>query len=206
MKEGCGHKQIPQLVHSVSLVWAQCFTVTVQVVAANVRIEVPAGLEEGLEEELAAPGSGGGGRPGRPSGPAGERPQELVPDLIRFLQAHPEIKAVPKLVQVRLSGAEPQTSAVGSQSTSKGPRCGRCGRCISRHLCMNPMQNCRCFQKVAKASASCSHLSKSRLPSMAPHQISSRKRPFWQMSISIALSREACSSMPRCCWMAAGVL
>ena len=33
-----------------------------------------------------------------------------------------------------------------------------------------------------------------------------RKRPFWLMSISIALSREACSSMPTCCWVAAGVL
>ena len=100
------------MVHSVSVVWVQQFTATVQVVAANVRIELPAGLEE---EEPAAPGPGSG-RVGRPSGPAGERPEELAPDLIRFLQAHPEIKAVPKLVQVRMPGADPQTSAVGDQS------------------------------------------------------------------------------------------
>ena len=32
-----------------------------------------------------------------------ERPEELIPELVQFLKAHPEIKAVPKAVQVKES-------------------------------------------------------------------------------------------------------
>ena len=94
----------------------------IQVVAANVRIELPAGLEE---EELTEAGPGSG-RVGRPSGPAGERPEELLPDLIRFLQGHPEIKAVPKLVQVRMPGLTPTQAPL-----AVGPH--RRSRCCGRH-------------------------------------------------------------------------
>lgn len=41
------------------------------------------------------------GNAGRPSGPAGERPEELVPNLIQFLKGHPHLRSVPKVVQVR---------------------------------------------------------------------------------------------------------
>lgn len=35
-----------------------------------------------------------------------ERPEELVPELIKFLQTHPEIKALPKAVQVLVYSAQ----------------------------------------------------------------------------------------------------
>lgn len=39
-------------------------------------------------------------RPPKSGGQAYERPEELVPDLIKFLQDSPDIRTLPKVVQV----------------------------------------------------------------------------------------------------------
>lgn len=66
-----------------------------QVVTPGLQVCVPPSVEAGT------PAKTPGARPERAAGGL-ERPDELVPELLRFLQAHPEIKAVPKVVQVRL--------------------------------------------------------------------------------------------------------
>lgn len=61
----------------------------VQVVTGTAKVTLPAAA---AEPEA--------GRAGSAAAQAGERPDELVPELVSFLKEHPEIKAVPKVVKV----------------------------------------------------------------------------------------------------------
>lgn len=72
-------------------------SVTKQVLAPDGNVSVP---PPPAKPEEATPKADGRADKSRTAGL--ERPEELVPELIKFLQSHPEIKALPKAVQVHL--------------------------------------------------------------------------------------------------------
>ena len=66
----------------------------------GIEVTVPP-VPDGEEEQEQVNGSKTG--PGRPTGPAGTFPEDMVPMLINFLKSNPQIRAVPKVVDVRPS-------------------------------------------------------------------------------------------------------
>lgn len=64
-----------------------------QIATPGLRVTLPVTPDQSEKPPVAA-------RQSKPSGTSGERPEELVPEIVQFLKEHPEIRAVPKVVQV----------------------------------------------------------------------------------------------------------